>query len=156
MFIVDKMKLEKAVFAAGCFWGVEAEFRKIKGVVKTTVGYTGGVAKNPSYEDVCTGKTGHAESVLVEFDSDVVSYDELLDVFWAVHNPCSLNMQGLDIGTQYRSAIFYFNEAQHRKALVSKEKQEIKLKKKVVTEIVPTATFYRAEEYHQDYFAKHN
>lgn len=149
------MKLEKAVFAAGCFWGVEAEFKKIKGVVKTIVGYTGGWTKNPSYEDVCTDKTGHAESVLVEFDADIVSYDELLDVFWSVHNPCSLNRQGLDIGTQYRSAVFYFNEEQHRKALISKEKQEIRLEKKVVTEIVPTGSFYRAEEYHQSYFAKH-
>lgn len=149
------MKLEKAVFAAGCFWGVEAEFKKIKGVVKTIVGYTGGWTKNPSYEDVCTDKTGHAESVLVEFDADTVSYDELLDVFWSVHNPCSLNRQGLDIGTQYRSAIFYFNEEQHRKALVSKEKQEIRLKKKVATDIVPAGSFYRAEEYHQDYFEKH-
>ena len=103
------MKLEKASFAAGCFWGVQAAFDKIKGVVKTTVGYTGGNLKNPSYEDVCSNKTGHAEAILAEFNSKIVSYEKLLEIFWKIHDPTTLNKQGLDIGTQYRNAIFYFN-----------------------------------------------
>jgi len=150
-------KTEKATFAAGCFWGVEAAFRKVKGVVDVTVGYTGGHIKNPSYEQVCTNATGHAEAVQIEFVPSEVSYKELLDVFWSIHNPTTQNRQGLDIGTQYRSAIFYHNEKQKKAALASKESLERsgKFKKKIVTEIVPAAAFYKAEEYHQRYHEKH-
>ena len=150
-------KTEKATFAAGCFWGVEAAFRKVKGVVDVTVGYTGGHIKNPSYEQVCTNATGHAEAVQIEFVPSEVSYKELLDVFWSIHNPTTQNRQGLDIGTQYRSAIFYHNEKQKKAALALKESLETsgKFKKKIVTEIVPAAAFYKAEEYHQRYHEKH-
>ena len=149
-------KLEEATFAAGCFWGVEAAFRQINGVISTTVGYMGGIMKNPSYEDVCTDKTGHAEAVQVEFDPKQVSYEKLLDVFWNNHNPTQLNRQGPDVGTQYRSAIFYHNEAQKKAAIASKQKLEKsgKWQVKIVTEIVPAQTFYRAEEYHQRYLEK--
>lgn len=148
--------MEKATFAAGCFWGVEADFRKIKGVIATQVGYTGGNSINPTYEDVCTGTTGHAEAVEIIFDPNVVSYDELLDIFWKIHNPTTLNQQGLDIGTQYRSAIFYQHERQKNEAEKSKElaQRKIKYDLKFVTEITPASTFYRAEEYHQQYFEK--
>ncbi len=150
------IKTEKATFAAGCFWHVEEEFRKIKGVVNTSAGYTGGHTKNPSYEEVCTDRTGHAEAVLVEFDPKQVKYEELLDVFWKNHNPTTLNRQGLDFGTQYRSAIFYHNEKQRKAAIESKQKlgKSGKYRKPIVTEIVPAAEFYRAEEYHQRYLEK--
>lgn len=149
-----KQSLEKAVFGAGCFWHVEEEFRKVKGVVNTTVGFMGGKTKNPSYFKVCTGLTGYAEVCLVEYDKDEVSYKELLRVFWKIHNPTQKNRQGFDIGTQYRSVIFYFSEEQKRLALESKEKEQKKHKKKIVTEIKPAEEFYKAEEYHQRYLEK--
>jgi len=145
--------MEIATFGAGCFWGVEAAYQKIKGVIKTTVGYMGGTTKNPSYEDVCTDKTGHAEVVQVQFDNKIVKYEELLDVFWKIHDPTQLNRQGFDIGTQYQSVIFYHNEKQKILAEKSKNKQE-KSKKQIVTEIVPAKEFYKAEEYHQNYLKK--
>jgi peptide-methionine (S)-S-oxide reductase len=148
--------MELATFAAGCFWGVEAAFRKIKGVVKTTVGYTGGHFKNPSYQDVCTDQTGHAEAVRVEFDPIQVSYDKLLEVFFAMHDPTTPNRQGWDVGTQYRSAIFYHSHDQKVKALAFKEKleREKKFQRPIVTEIVPVTTFNDAEAYHQQYYEK--
>lgn len=148
--------MEKATFAAGCFWGVEANFRKVKGVIATAVGYTGGNFENPTYKDVCTGRTGHAEAVDILFDPAVVSYEQLLEVFWNIHDPTTTNRQGPDIGTQYRSAIFYHNEEQRSTTIASKERAQSsgKFKKPIVTEIVPASTFYRAEEYHQQYFEK--
>jgi len=145
-----------ATFAAGCFWGIEATFRQVPGVVSTAVGYTGGQTANPSYEAVCTGRTGHAEAVEVVYDPARVSYEDLLTVFWNNHNPTTLNRQGPDIGTQYRSAIFYHTPEQESAAQASKEalEQSGKLRKQIVTEIVPAAPFYRAEEYHQQYFEK--
>ena len=150
------MKTEKATFAAGCFWGVEETFRKTKGVVGTMVGYTGGTMKNPTYEDVCTDETSHAEAVQVEFDPKIISLEELLDIFWQNHNPTQLNRQGPDIGTQYRSAIFYHNEKQKKAAIKSKEilDKSGKYSKPIVTEIVPAVDFYKAEEYHQRYLEK--
>jgi len=149
-------KYQKATFGAGCFWGVEETFSKVKGVVNTFVGYSGGNFTNPTYKDVCTGKTGHAEVVQLEYDSNVVSYEELLNVFWNIHDPTTLNRQGPDIGTQYRSVIFYYNEEQERTAKESKEKLEKsgKHKSRIVTQIEPAKEFYRAEEYHQKYFMK--
>ena len=148
--------MEKATFAAGCFWGVEANFRRVNGVIATAVGYTGGHFQDPTYKDVCTGKTGHAEAVDIIFDPAVVSYAQLLEVFWKIHDPTTLNRQGPDVGTQYRSAIFYHNEEQRSLAIGSKEAVQIsgKFKKPIVTEIMPASTFYRAEEYHQQYFEK--
>jgi peptide-methionine (S)-S-oxide reductase len=148
--------MEKAMFAAGCFWGVEVAFRRVKGVVSTTVGYSGGTMKNPTYKDVCTDRTGHAEVVLVEFDPAQVSYEQLLDVFWENHDPTQLNRQGPDVGTQYRSAIFFFNAYQEAAAKASKEKLQKsgKFKRPVMTEIKPASEFYRAEEYHQQYLEK--
>ena len=150
------MKTEKATFGAGCFWHVEEAFRKVKGVISTKVGFTGGNIKNPSYKEVCTGETWHAEAVQVEFDSSVISYEELLDIFWKIHDPTSLNQQGFDIGTQYRSAIFYHNDRQKETAIKSREKLEKskKYKNKIVTEIKPAKGFYKAEEYHQKYLEK--
>lgn len=150
------MKTEKAIFAAGCFWGVEATFRKINGVISTRVGYTGGHFKNPTYENVCSHKTGHAEAIEITFDPSIVSFEDLLDVFWKIHDPTSLNRQGWDVGTQYRSAIFYLNESQRAVAISSKEKLEKsgKFKKPIVTEITPATEFYEAEEYHQQYHEK--
>jgi peptide methionine sulfoxide reductase msrA/msrB len=146
-----------AIFAAGCFWGVEAAFRKIKGVLVAEVGYTGGSTQNPTYRDVCTDLTGHAEAVRVTYDPKQVSYDNLLDVFWKNHNPTQLNYQGPDHGTQYRSSIFHTDADQKKIADASKAKLAAsgKHKKPVVTEIVPAAPFYRAEEYHQRYLEKH-
>ena len=147
---------EKATFAAGCFWGVEAAFRKIKGVINTQVGYTGGNYENPSYEDVCSGRTGHAESVEIEFDPGTISYEKLLDAFWNMHDPTTFNRQGPDIGSQYRSAIFYHDNEQREKAFKSMEEinSSGRLKRKIVTEISPAENFYRAEEYHQCYYEK--
>ncbi|MFZ0211599.1 MAG: peptide-methionine (S)-S-oxide reductase MsrA [Candidatus Acidiferrales bacterium] len=148
--------MAKATFAAGCFWGVEEAFRHIKGVTSTTVGYTGGTTKNPSYKDVCTGTTGHAEAVEVEFDPAQVSYRELLAAFFQNHNPTTLNSQGPDHGTQYRSAIFYHDaeqEAAAREAIAALEKSGV-FKRPIVTQIKPASEFYRAEEYHQQYLAK--
>ena len=146
--------MQKATFGAGCFWGVEASFQKIKGVISTTVGYTGGKTKNPTYEQVCTDKTGHAEVVQIIFDPSVVSYEKLLGLFWSIHNPTQLNRQGLDIGTQYRSVIFYHSEEQKKIAEQSKQKQLLRYKKELTTEITPIKEFYPAEEYHQKYFEK--
>lgn len=149
-------KLEKAIFAAGCFWGVEAAFRKIKGVKDVVSGYTGGHVKNPGYKDVCTGTTGHAEAVEVAFDPDEVSYNELLDAFWKMHNPTTPNRQGPDVGEQYRSAIFFLTPEQEKEAERSKEKMDEsgKFKDPIVTEITKATPFYKAEEYHQRYFEK--
>jgi peptide-methionine (S)-S-oxide reductase len=148
--------MEKATFAAGCFWGVEEAFRGIKGVVSTQVGYTGGDYENPTYRDVCSDKTGHAEAVEVTYDPSVVTYEELLEVFWKIHDPTTANRQGPDVGSQYRSVIFYHTPEQEAQALASKERLEKsgKYKRGIVTEIAPAATFYRAEEYHQRYFEK--
>jgi peptide-methionine (S)-S-oxide reductase len=148
--------MQKATFAAGCFWGVEAAFRQVKGVKKTMVGYSGGTLENPSYSDVCSGITGHAEAVEVEYDPSEVSYDELLKVFWENHDPTTLNRQGPDVGTQYRSAIFYHDEEQRASATASKEECENsgRYKKPVVTEITPASEFYTAEDYHQQYLEK--
>ncbi|MFX1498870.1 MAG: peptide-methionine (S)-S-oxide reductase MsrA [Promethearchaeota archaeon] len=150
------MKTEKAMFGAGCFWGVESRFHKVKGVVDTVVGYAGGDFENPTYKDVCTDKTGHAEVVQVTYDPEVISYEKLLEIFWDIHNPTTLNRQGWDVGTQYRSVIFYETEEQKEKALKLKEKLDKsgKYKKPIVTQIVPYSTFYRAEEYHQRYYEK--
>jgi peptide-methionine (S)-S-oxide reductase len=147
---------EKATFGAGCFWGVEAAFRKLKGVVSTTVGYSGGSSKNPTYKDVCSGRTGHAEVVQVEYDPSRVSYEELLSVFWGVHDPTQMNRQGLDVGTQYRSAIFFHNAEQEAAAKAAKARLEKsgRYRKPVVTEIIPASEFYAAEEYHQRYLEK--
>jgi peptide-methionine (S)-S-oxide reductase len=151
-----RMTTEKATFGAGCFWGVEETFRKLKGVTSTAVGYAGGTTRNPSYEDVCTHETGHAEVVQVEFDPAQINYDELLDVFWSNHNPTTLNRQGPDVGTQYRSVIFYHSPAQKIAAEAAKEKieQSGRFKRPVVTQIEPAPTFWRAEEYHQRYLEK--
>jgi len=147
----------KATFGAGCFWHVEDLLSKTNGVKSTKVGYIGGQLPNPTYEEVCTDKTGHAEAVEVEYDPDVISYEELLDVFWNNHNPTTLNRQGPDMGIQYRSAIFYHNDEQ--KEIAEKSKQTLdksgQFENSIVTEIVPTPTFYKAEEYHQKYFKKH-
>ena len=151
------MSLQKATFGAGCFWGVEAEFRQLpKGVVSTAVGYEGGTMKNPTYRDVCADRTGHAEVVEVEYDPEKISYEDLLKVFWANHDPTTLNRQGPDVGTQYRSVIFYHTPEQQVAALASKEKLEKsgRYRRPVVTEIVPATSFYRAEEYHQQYLEK--
>ncbi len=145
-----------ATFGAGCFWGVEEAFRRVPGVLSTAVGYMGGTLDNPSYRDVCTGRTGHAEVVQVEFDPTEVRYETLLDVFWDLHDPTTLNRQGPDIGTQYRSAIFVHDEAQLAAALASKEGLDAsgRLRRPIVTQVVPAAIFWRAEEYHQRYIEK--
>jgi peptide-methionine (S)-S-oxide reductase len=148
---------EKATFAAGCFWGVEASFREVKGVLSTQVGYTGGRTNNPTYEEVSSGRTGHAEAVEVLFDADVVAYRELLDLFWAIHDPTQLNRQGPDHGTNYRSAIFYHSDEQKTLAEGSRKKlAESGLfgRRPIVTEIVPAVPFYAAEEYHQQFYEK--
>jgi peptide-methionine (S)-S-oxide reductase len=149
------MKKEKAIFAAGCFWHVEEEFSKVRGVIGTRVGYTGGTTENPTYEQVSSGKTGHAEAIEIVFDSEKVTYEKLLDIFWKIHNPTSLNRQGADIGTNYRSAIFYINEKQKEMALESKKQHQKDFSKPIVTEIKKLSVFYPAEEYHQKYIQKH-
>ena len=146
--------LQRATFAAGCFWGIEASFREIEGVVYTAVGYSGGSAVDPGYEQVCTGTTGHAESVEVWFDPTVVSYDELLTTFWAIHDPTSLNRQGWDFGSQYRSAIFFHDAEQERAAIASRDERQESVTRPIVTEIVAAGPFYAAEDYHQQYFEK--
>jgi peptide-methionine (S)-S-oxide reductase len=148
--------MEKATFGAGCFWGVEEAFRHVKGVVNAAVGYAGGTLDNPSYEDVCTDRTGHAEVVQVEYDPARVSYDQLLDVFWANHDPTTLNRQGPDVGTQYRSVIFYHTPQQQAAAVASRDRQQAsgRYRRPIVTQIEPAPTFWRAEEYHQQYLAK--
>jgi peptide-methionine (S)-S-oxide reductase len=148
--------MEKATFAAGCFWGVEAAFRQVEGVTETAVGYEGGTFDNPTYRDVCGGHTGHAEVVQVEFDPARVSYDDLLNVFWENHDPTTLNRQGPDIGEQYRSAVFTHTPEQQTAALASKESLDKsgRFRRPIVTQIIPAAAFYRAEEYHQQYLEK--
>ncbi|HXW93718.1 MAG TPA: peptide-methionine (S)-S-oxide reductase MsrA [Terriglobales bacterium] len=148
--------MAKAIFAAGCFWGVEATFRRLPGVVSTRVGYTGGKLPNPTYKDVCTDGTGHAEAVEVEYDPTQLSYEKLLDVFWENHDPTQLNRQGPDWGTQYRSAIFFTSPEQEAAAKASKQRLEEsgRYRKPIVTQIVPAASFYQAEDYHQQYLEK--
>ena len=149
-------KSETATFAAGCFWGVEEIFRTMKGVKETAVGYTGGHMKNPTYEDVCSDETGHAEAVQIKFNPKEVSYEKLVDIFFKNHNPTTMNRQGPDVGTQYRSAIFYHNEGQ--KKIAEKLKKEIeksgKWKQPIVTQVVPAGEFFEAKEYHQKYYFK--
>ena len=150
------MATETATFGAGCFWGVESTFRSIKGVTDAAVGYAGGKTENPTYDDVCTDETGHAEVVQVEFDPTAVSYEKLLDVFWSNHNPTTLNRQGPDVGTQYRSVIFYHSPEQRAIAEASRAALEKsgKFRSPVATQIEPAPKFYRAEEYHQRYLEK--
>jgi peptide-methionine (S)-S-oxide reductase len=145
---------EEATFAAGCFWQVEIEFANTPGVLSTMVGYTGGDTDTPSYEDVCTGRTGHAEAVHLTFDPDQVSYEELLKVFFGLHDPTQLNRQGPDVGHQYRSAIFFHTPEQEREAIAAKERTAAELGKEVMTEIVPAGPFWLAEDYHQRYLEK--
>ncbi len=153
---MDENNRQIATFAAGCFWGVEDTFMKTKGVKSTRVGYIGGNLPNPTYEDVCTDRTGHAEAIQLEYDPKEISYKELLDLFWSIHNPTTKNRQGPDIGSQYRSTIFYHTLEQERTA--RKLRQELddsnKFQNKIVTEIVPASTFYQAEDYHQKYYQK--
>ena len=148
---------ETATFAAGCFWGVESAFREVPGVINATVGYTGGTKENPSYREVCTGRTGHAEGVLVEYDPARVSYDDLLNVFFENHDPTQKDRQGPDVGTQYRSAIFTHSpeQEQEAQAAVAKLAESGRFRRGIATQIAPAATFWNAEEYHQRYFEKH-
>ncbi len=148
-------KLETATFGAGCFWGVEDAFMNVRGVKKTEVGFMGGKTRNPTYEEVCTDRTGHAEVVHLKYDPDEVSYEELLEVFWSTHDPTTMNRQGPDVGSQYRSVIFYHNEKQKKLAEKSKIEKSGEYDKPVVTEIVRATDFYRAEEHHQKYHQKH-
>lgn len=149
-------KLQTASFAAGCFWGIEEAFNGLKGVIETAVGYSGGTLDNPTYEQVSSGKTGHAETVEVKFDPEIISYEQLLSAFWQVHDPTTMNRQGPDIGTQYRSVIFYHSREQKEAADKSKAEMDAsgKFKDPIVTEIVEAGPFYRAEEYHQKYWIK--
>jgi peptide-methionine (S)-S-oxide reductase len=152
---MNENSLEIATFAAGCFWGVEDEFMKVRGVKSTRVGYTGGNLTNPTYEDVCTDRTGHAEAIQLKYDPKEISYNELLELFWSLHNPTTINRQGPDIGTQYRSSIFFHTPEQEK--IARRVKQELdgsKFQNKIVTEIVPASIFYPAEEYHQKYYQK--
>ncbi len=144
------------MFGAGCFWGVEEAFRRVEGVVNVEVGYSGGVVQNPTYRMVCSDRTGHAEVVHIEYDADRISYEDLLEVFWSIHDPTTLNRQGPDIGTQYRSAIFFYNDDQRNAAEASKKRlsESGRFRRPIVTEITPASEFYRAEEYHQRYLEK--
>ena len=146
--------MQKATFAAGCFWGVESYFKKIEGVLKTQVGYTGGQTDNPSYENVCAGNTGHAEAVEIDYNSKIISFKELLRHFWQSHDPTTVNQQGPDVGSQYRSAVFYHTEEQKIIAFEVKDIMSSQFEKPIVTEISPAVPFYRAEEYHQCYLEK--
>ena len=146
--------IQKALFGAGCFWGVEEHFRRINGVNKTEVGYSGGNTKNPTYESVCYENTDHAEVLFVEFDEDKISYQSLVDEFWNCHDPTTLDRQGPDIGRQYRSVIYYFNDYQRNIAEQSKKQNQSNFQNKIVTEISPADIFYKAEEYHQQYIKK--
>jgi peptide-methionine (S)-S-oxide reductase len=145
---------QTAIFAAGCFWGVEADFRDIPGVLEAESGYTGGTTENPSYRQVCTGTTAHAEAVRVTFDADAVSYDVLLDAFWSLHDPTQVNRQGPDVGTQYRSAVFYTDETQRDAAEASKNRAQARFSRPIATQILPERPFFRAEDYHQRYLEK--
>jgi peptide-methionine (S)-S-oxide reductase len=151
----DTDGLQRATFAAGCFWGVEASFREIEGVVRTKVGYTGGTTTAPTYEQVCSDTTGHAEAVEAWFDPALVSYNELLGVFWSIHDPTSRNRQGWDFGSQYRSAIFFHDAEQEKLANASRDEHQPSLSRPIVTQVVPASRFYDAEDYHQRYFEKH-
>ncbi len=144
----------KAAFALGCFWHAQEEFDKIKGIVKTTVGYSGGNTENPTYKEVSSKKTGHAETIEIEFNEDIISYEELLEIFWKIHDPTTLNRQGADIGNNYRSIIFYYDNEQKEKAEKSLKETQKKFKEKIVTEIIPIKKFWKAEEYHQKYYKK--
>ena len=146
--------MEKALFGAGCFWGVEEYFSKIEGISKTEVGYSGGVTKNPTYESVCQGNTEHAEVLYIEFDQDIISYNNIINHFWKCHDPTTLDRQGPDIGRQYRSAIFYFSEEQRDIAEKSKLDNQEKFNNKIVTEITKADIFFKAEEYHQNFVQK--
>jgi peptide-methionine (S)-S-oxide reductase len=146
---------QRATFAAGCFWGAEAAFREVEGVVRTAVGYTGGTTVDPGYEQVCSGRTGHAEAVDVWFDPVIVSYGELLDTFWSIHDPTTRDRQGWDFGSQYRSAVFTHEAEQERVAVASRDERQNLVARPIVTEIAPASAFYDAEEYHQRYFEKH-
>ena len=146
--------LAKATFGAGCFWGVEATFRRLAGVKSTQVGYIGGPVENPSYKQVCTDTTGHAEAVEVTYDPRVISFHDLLDVFWNNHNPTTLNRQGPDVGTQYRSAIFFHSPEQEREARESLAQAQARFPRPIVTQVEPAGPFWRAEEYHQQYLEK--
>jgi peptide-methionine (S)-S-oxide reductase len=148
--------MQEATFGAGCFWGVEDAFRQIDGVISTAVGYSGGDFENPTYEDVCADITGHAEVVKIDYDENKVSFEDLLQTFWNIHDPTTLNRQGPDVGAQYRSVIFYHTKEQEMSAITSRKKLEEskKYQNSIVTEIVPAKTFYRAEDYHQQYFQK--
>jgi peptide-methionine (S)-S-oxide reductase len=146
---------ERAIFAAGCFWGVEAAFREIEGVVATRVGYTGASSPDPTYEQVCSDTTGHAEAVQVWFDPNIASYGELLDTFWSIHDPTTRDRQGWDFGSQYRSVIFFRDAEQERAAIASRDEHQAALASPIVTQIAPASVFYDAEEYHQRYFEKH-
>ncbi|HEY0382388.1 MAG TPA: peptide-methionine (S)-S-oxide reductase MsrA [Candidatus Elarobacter sp.] len=148
------MNTQTAIFAAGCFWGVEADFRDIPGVLDAEAGYVGGSTENPSYRDVCTGRTGHAEAVRVTFDPDAVAYDTLLDAFWSLHDPTQVNRQGPDVGTQYRSAVFTTDDAQRTAAEASKVRAQTRFSRPIATQILPAAPFFRAEDYHQRYLEK--
>ena len=145
---------ETATFAAGCFWGVEVDFRNVPGVTDAAVGYMGGTVPNPTYEQVCTDRTGHAEVVEVEFDPSEVSYEQLLDTFWSAHDPTQLDRQGPDVGHQYRSAIFFHSPEQQERALASKARVQTRYDRPVVTEVEPASEFWRAEDYHQQYLVK--
>ena len=156
ILLLNKMEniLSKAIFAGGCFWCTEAVFKNIKGVEKVTSGYTGGFIKNPAYREICEGRTGHAEGIKIEYDESIISYEELLELFFTTHDPTTLNRQGNDIGTQYRSAIFYTNEIQKEKAesfIALLEKEDV-FEDKIVTEVTSFDVFYHAEDYHQDYY----
>jgi peptide-methionine (S)-S-oxide reductase len=151
---MESSHLEKATFGAGCFWGVEATFRRLAGVKSTQVGYTGGLVENPTYHEVCTDRTGHAEALEVAYDPQVVSFHDLLEVFWNNHNPTTLNRQGPDVGSQYRSAIFYHSPEQEAEARRSRDEAQKRFARPIVTEIKPAQTFWRAEEYHQQYLEK--
>ena len=146
--------MEKAIFGAGCFWGVEEYFSKIEGISKTEVGYSGGVTKNPTYESVCQGNTEHVEVLYIEFDQDIISYNNIINHFWKCHDPTTLDRQGPDIGRQYRSAIFYFSEEQRDIAEKSKLDNQEKFNNKIVTEITKADKFFKAEEYHQNFIQK--
>ncbi|MEI6062296.1 MAG: peptide-methionine (S)-S-oxide reductase MsrA [Bacteroidota bacterium] len=151
---INETNTDTATFAAGCFWCVEADFQELKGVISVTSGYTGGKISNPTYREVCSGLTGHAEACMIVYDPKIITYDELLEAFWAAHDPTTLNRQGADQGTQYRSAIFYHNEKQMQlaEAYKSKLNSEKAFDKPVVTEISPATAFYKAEDYHQNYY----
>jgi methionine-S-sulfoxide reductase len=151
----DLEGMQRATFAAGCFWGIEAAFRELEGVVATRVGYTGGTTADPSYEQVCSSTTGHAEAVQVWFDPSVISYEELLELFWSIHDPTTPDRQGWDFGSQYRSAIFLHDADQQRVATASRDDRQGALARPIVTQIALASEFYDAEDYHQRYFEKH-